>query len=281
MGNHVLKPGEISSCFPEVTCGAGPAAGTRLAVGGVESKTAMHVSRVSPKKNSSASNPQTSAREAAIDRELVRRVNAGDEAAFNEIVERYRTKIFGLTLGLLHNQGDAEELTQDTFIRAYRGLARFRGDASLATWLYRIAMNLARNRYWYFFRRRRHATLSLDCPLGDDSTATYADQFASEAHDPAQETAAEEFTRLIATCMERLDATHREILTMRNVLHLSYEEIAASLGLNVGTVKSRIARARERLRAQLAEVCPEFAPDRPPSDFFLSPQAVYARPAFA
>jgi RNA polymerase sigma-70 factor (ECF subfamily) len=247
----------------------------------VETKTAMHVSRISPKKNPASSDSQTSAREAAYDRELVQRVNAGDEAAFNEIVERYRTKIFTLAFGLLHNRGDAEEITQDTFIRAYRGLARFRGDASLATWLYRIAMNLARNRYWYFFRRRRHATLSLDCPLGDDSAATYADQIASEAHDPAQETATDEFTRLIATCLERLDATHREILTMRNVLHLSYEEIAVALSLNVGTVKSRIARARERLRTQLAEVCPEFAPDLPPADFFLSPRAVYARPVFA
>jgi RNA polymerase sigma-70 factor (ECF subfamily) len=241
----------------------------------------MHASRVPTQRTPSPSDPQTSAREAAFDRELVRRVNAGDEAAFNKIVERYRTKIFGLTLGLLHNRGDAEEITQDTFIRAYRGLVRFRGDASLATWLYRIAMNLARNRYWYFFRRRRHATLSLDCPLGDDSAATFADQFASEAHDPAQETATDEFTSLIAECMERLDAVHREILTMRNILHLSYEEIAASLGLNVGTVKSRIARARERLRAQLAEICPEFAADLPPADFFLSPRAAYARPAFA
>jgi len=241
----------------------------------------MRASLVPTKKVSPLSDPPTSAREAAVDRALVQRVNAGDEAAFNEIVERYRTKIFGLTLGLLHNRGDAEEITQDTFIRAYRGLARFRGDASLATWLYRIAMNLARNRYWYFFRRRRHATLSLDCPLGDDANATFADLLASEAHDPAQETASDEFTSLIATCMERLDATHREILTMRNVLHLSYQEIAASLDLNVGTVKSRIARARERLRAQLAEVCPEFAPDLPPADFFLSPRSVCARPAFA
>jgi RNA polymerase sigma-70 factor (ECF subfamily) len=241
----------------------------------------MHASRVPAKKISAPSDPQTSAREAAVDRELVQRANAGDEVAFNQIVERYRTKIFGLTLGLLHNRGDAEEITQDTFIRAYRGLARFRGDASLATWLYRIAMNLARNRYWYFFRRRRHATLSLDCPLGDDTCGTFADLLASEAHDPAQETATDEFTSLIAECMERLDATHREILTMRNVLHLSYEEIAASLELNVGTVKSRIARARERLRAQLAEVCPEFAPDQPPADFFLAPRSTYARPAFA
>ena len=105
--------------------------------------------------------PETQAREAEIDAELARRFNAGDETAFNEIVSRYRGKIYGLTFGLLHNAADAEEITQDTFIRAYRGLSRFRGDSSLATWLHRIAVNLARNRYWYFFRRRRHSSGSL------------------------------------------------------------------------------------------------------------------------
>jgi RNA polymerase sigma-70 factor, ECF subfamily len=228
-----------------------------------------------------ASDPETSAHEAAIDGELVQRFNSGDESAFNTIVERYRNKIFGLTFGMLHNHGDAEELTQDTFIRAYRGLARFRGDAALATWLYRIAMNLARNRYWYFFRRRRHATLSLDCPLGDDSDATFADLLASETRDPAQDTATTEFSDLIATCMDQLDERHREILTMRNILHLSYEEIAAALGINVGTVKSRIARARENLRARLAEACPEFAPDTPPADYFLPLRPAHGRPAYA
>jgi len=224
--------------------------------------------------------PETSSHEAEIDRSLVQRFNGGDESAFNTIVERYRGKIFGLTFGLLHNHGDAEELTQDTFIRAYRGLARFRGDAALATWLYRIAMNLARNRYWYFFRRRRHATLSLDCPLGDESDTTFANLFASESHDPAQETATTEFSELINSCMERLDARHREILTMRNTLHLSYEEIANALGINVGTVKSRIARARENLRAMMAESCPEFAADTPPADYFL-PSRLAGHPGYA
>jgi len=93
--------------------------------------------------------------EAALDAELVRRFNAGDDAAFIEIMNRYQRKIFTIVLGLLRNRADAEEITQDTFIRAHRGLSRFRGDSSLATWLHRIAVNLARNRYWYFFRRRR------------------------------------------------------------------------------------------------------------------------------
>lgn len=219
--------------------------------------------------------------EAALDMQLVQRFNAGDEGAFIQVMERYQNKIFSTVLNLLHNRADAEEIVQDTFIRAHRGLAKFRGDSSLATWLYRIAVNLARNRYWYFFRRRRQDSLSLDHALGDDSDATFADLVASEAQDPAQETATEEFSSLIAACMARLEARHREILTMRNSLNLSYEDIARSLRINVGTVKSRIARARENLRELLAVSCPEFAPDTAPSDYFITARAGYGRPTIA
>jgi RNA polymerase sigma-70 factor (ECF subfamily) len=217
----------------------------------------------------------------AIDAALVRRCTAGDESAFTEIVNRYRAKIFGLTLNLLHNAADAEEITQDTFIRAYRGLDRFRGDSSLSTWLYRIALNLARNRYWYFFRRRRQHWVSLDRPLTEDSQATFAEVVAATDHDPAQETVTREFTTLVAACMERLDRRHREILVMRNVLDLSYDEIARALNINVGTVKSRIARAREYLRSLLAELCPDLTPALSLTDFFLTARAVYGQPAIS
>jgi RNA polymerase sigma-70 factor, ECF subfamily len=224
------------------------------------------------------SNGENQAREAAIDSGLVRKFVSGDESAFTEIVNRYRGRIHGLTMNLLRNAADAEEITQDTFIRAYRGLANFRGDSSLSTWLHRIALNLARNRYWYFFRRCRHNWVSLERPLGDDSDSTFADLVAADDHDPAQETAASEFTDLVASCMERLDRKHREILTMRNVLDLSYEEIAAALGINVGTVKSRIARARENLRQLLAETHPDLKPAISVADFFLTARAVYGQP---
>ena len=209
-----------------------------------------------------------SALEAERDAKLVRRFNAGDEAAFLEIMTHYREKLFPIVQSLLRNHADTEEIVQDTFIRAHRGLARFRGDSSLATWLHRIAVNLARNRYWYFFRRRRHATLSFDCPLSDGSDATFTDLVAAADPDPARTATTDEFAALVDTCMEKLDPRHREILTLRNLLHHSYEEIATALGINVGTVKSRIARARENLRALLAEACPEFAPDATPSDWF-------------
>src|ERR1700733_12353283 len=182
---------------------------------------------------------------AIVDAELVQKFLAGEEAAFIQIMTRYQAKIFAVANSLLHNHADAEEITQDTFIRAHRNLPRFRGDSSLATWLHRIAVNLARNRYWYFFRRRRHATLSLDCPIGEDGDAVLADLMPAESADPAQESSREEFTALVATCMEKLDVPHREILVLRNQQNLSYDEIAQKLGIDPGTVKSRIARARK------------------------------------
>ncbi len=237
------------------------------------------------KASHSSTHPTTksndSAIEAALDAQLVQRFNAGDEGAFVTMMERYKSKLFSTVLNLLHNHADAEEIVQDTFIRAHRGLAKFRGDSSLATWLYRIAVNLARNRYWYFFRRRRQDSLSLDHVLGDEGDATFADLVAAETPDPAQETATEEFSTLISSCMEKLEQRHREILTMRNILNLPYEEIANVLHINVGTVKSRIARARENLRSLLAASCPEFAPDTDPSDYFIQSRAGYGRPTIA
>lgn len=206
--------------------------------------------------------------DAAYDAGLVERFNRGDESAFLEIMRRYQAKILAVTQSLLHNRADAEEITQDTFVRAHRNLAAFRGDSSLATWLHRIAVNLARNRYWYFFRRKRHATLSLDCPVGGDGDAPFADLISSDDPDPARAASREEFLGLVAECMAGLEAHHREVLLLRNVSNLSYEEIAGRLGIHVGTVKSRIARARENLRARLAEACPEFEPDTAPADWF-------------
>lgn len=217
---------------------------------------------------------ENAAREAAYDKELVERFRNGEEFVFTEIMERYHARIFGLANNLLRNPADAEEITQDTFIRAHRALRDFRGDSSLATWLYRIALNLSRNRYWYFFRRRRQDSISLEMQLGEDSGGAFSDLIAATGHTPAQEAVLQEFTGLVTDCMARLESRHREILTMRNVLNLPYDEIAGALGINVGTVKSRIARARESLRKLLAESAPEYAVPAGESGFFE-----HARPA--
>ena len=206
--------------------------------------------------------------EAKHDAELVQRFKAGDESAFNEIVSRHRDRVFAIALRTLRNHADAEEIAQDTFVRAYRGLALFRGESSLATWLHHVALNLSRNRYWYFHRRRRHDTLSLDCPLTTDGAATFSDLISSPAAEPTRETMTNEFAVLVTTSMERLPPPQREILAMRNVLNKSYDEIAAALGIQVGTVKSRIARARGQLRALMVDACPEFADKADVSDWF-------------
>ncbi|HEX2852017.1 MAG TPA: RNA polymerase sigma factor [Opitutaceae bacterium] len=221
-----------------------------------------------PLDSSPAAEQRSPTPDAAIDRGLISRFVGGDEKAFVQIMERHQRKIFNAVHALLHNYADTEEITQDTFIRAHRGLAKFRGDSSLSTWLHRIAINLARNRYWFYFRRRRQDSLSLDLPFAE-STGTFGDLIADEAHDPARGAVVAEFASLVERCMARLETAQREILTLRNVANYSYEEIAKEVGINIGTVKSRIARAREQLRVLIAETCPEFVPGAAISEWFL------------
>ncbi len=188
-----------------------------------------------------------------MDRVLVDRFKNGDAAAFDEMVSRYWDRIYSMVNQLLRNSEDAEEVTQDAFIRAHRGLVNFRGESAFSTWLFQIATNLARNRYWYWWRRKKDKSVSLDAPLRSDSETTLGEVIAAEVETPDDITVNREFVTRIASCMERLGAKHREILILRNVKNQTYEEIAGILGISVGTVKSRIARARESLRAKLGE----------------------------
>jgi RNA polymerase sigma-70 factor, ECF subfamily len=195
----------------------------------------------------------TKAQEVALDQVLVDRFKNGDQAAFDEMVSRYWDRIYAMVNQLLRNSEDAEEVTQDAFIRAHRGLVNFRGDSAFSTWLYQIATNLARNRYWYWWRRKRDKSVSFDAPVSSDNSTTLADLIPAEVETPDDITVTQEFVSRIGQGMEKLSAKHREILTLRNIKNLSYEEIADILGISVGTVKSRIARARESLRAKLGE----------------------------
>ncbi len=197
----------------------------------------------------------------AIDGARIARFTAGDESAFVEIMQDNHDRLFAIVLNMLHNHGDTEEIVQDTFIRAHRGLATFRRESSLRTWLYRIATNLARNRYWYFQRRFRHAAVSLDCPMAgsEGGNREFGDLLSSGAPDPAHEASQQEFGGLMTRCLGLLEPAHRGILTQRFVKNLSYAEIGAALGIRAGTVKSRLARARQRLRQRMAEACPEIS----------------------
>lgn len=179
---------------------------------------------------------------------LIERIKAGDMAAYNDIVARYYDRIFARVSQLLKNKQDAEEVTQDAFIRAHRGLENFRGDASFSTWLYQIATNLAHNRYWYWFRRKRDQSISLDHPLTDDGSLTLENVMPCAGESPAEAAVTQEFVDRVSECMRVLNEKHKEVLILRNVKNLSYDEIAQQLEISVGTVKSRIARARDSLR---------------------------------
>ncbi|MGF1453017.1 MAG: RNA polymerase sigma factor [Opitutales bacterium] len=185
------------------------------------------------------------------DAALIERVRSGDSDAFGIIVSRHWDRIFSRALHLLKNREDAEEVAQDTFIRAQRGLDNFRGDAALSTWLYQIATNLSHNRYWYWWRRKRDASLSLEQTFGPDGEVTLENLLPAEGPSPGEEALTTEFMEQVGKGMEKLSKKHREVLTLRNIHNLSYEEIAEELKISVGTVKSRIARARERLREQM------------------------------
>jgi RNA polymerase sigma-70 factor (ECF subfamily) len=199
---------------------------------------------------------------------LVRRFQGGDQAAFSEIVGRYREKMFSIGYSMLRNRDDAEEVAQDTFIRAYRGLASFRGEASLATWLHHITVNLARNRYWYFFRRCRHLSDSFDAVIVDDRGPMLSDVLVANAAGPAHQAMTGEFLKLIDGCLGRLSPRSRQILTLRTIQHRSYREISDDMSINVGTVKSCLARARQDLRLQMGAACPEFGEGAPLQEWF-------------
>jgi len=193
----------------------------------------------------------TKTEQTAVDEALVARFQNGDESAFDEMVSNYWDRIFARAFQLLQNRQDAEEVTQDTFLRARKGLERFRGDASFSTWLYQIATNLSHNRYWYWWRRKRGSSFSLDMSLTPDGDMTLEEVLSAEGEGPGDRYLTQEFVDRVDECMDLLNDKHREILTLRNVKNLSYEEIAERLDVSVGTVKSRIARARESLRDKM------------------------------
>jgi len=148
------------------------------------------------------------------------------------------------------NAEEARDLTQETFLRAFQSIDRFRGDADLRTWIYRIAINQARNRWRWWRRRRRDATVSLDSTASESGQAVGA-RLAETSDNPEQQTLAHEREVVLRSALQRVGRAYRETLILRDIEGFTYEEIAETLGTNVGTVKSRLARGRQELRKKL------------------------------
>jgi RNA polymerase sigma factor (sigma-70 family) len=168
------------------------------------------------------------------DNECVTRAQRGDKSAFTELVARYQDRIYRFLVRLTRSEDDALELTQETFLRAFQALTRWQPHALFSTWLFRVARNLA----FDLLRRHKHVEF---VQLEDDL------DISDPGSEPDAALATAQRYRMLEAALARLPAEHREILLLREIEEMSYEEIAAVLGLNPGTVKSRIARARAAL----------------------------------
>ena len=184
--------------------------------------------------------------------QFIERLKRGDAAAFETLVNERSGEIYGLLYRLTENGEEARDLTQETFLRAFQSIGHFRGDADLRTWIYRIAINQARNRWRWWRRRRRDVTFSIDAPDVTGARTTLAATLKSEnIPDPEQNTLAHERERALRKALSGLRRVYREAVVLRDIEGFAYEEIAATLEISVGTVKSRLARGRQELRRKL------------------------------
>lgn len=181
---------------------------------------------------------------------FIEKLRAGDANAFDILANRYAGDIYGLLYRITQDAEEASDLTQETFLSALRAISKFRGDADLKTWLFRIAINESRNRFRWWKRRRRDTTISLDVPVGESET-TLGDTFSANGPSPEESALRNERGRLLRSALGELAPIFREAIVLCDIEGLTYEEIARALEINIGTVKSRIARGREELRRKL------------------------------
>lgn len=188
--------------------------------------------------------------------ELLSAYRNGDVSAFDGLVELYSAKLYRVAYMLLENKQDAEEVVQDAFIRAYKAFPSFRGDSSFETWMHRITLNLARNRFHWNKRRGMGLHVSLSAPQLSDSDTTGPVQdmdLPDMTMQPDQELETHELENDIEAIINALPAKFRESLLLRHREEMSYEAIAQTTGVPINTVKTRIKRARELLKEGLSQ----------------------------
>jgi RNA polymerase sigma-70 factor, ECF subfamily len=184
-----------------------------------------------------------------LDQELVRRVQRGDAAAFDLLVRKYQHRIAGLISRYIADWSEVQDVAQETFVRAWRAIGNFRGDAQFYTWLHRIAVNTAKNHL--VAQNRRPPTADIDA----EDAAQFESGGRLRDHDtPERELIRQQVERTVMQAVGGLPADLREAITLREVEGLSYEEIAVRMDCPIGTVRSRIFRAREAIDQQLRPV---------------------------
>ena len=180
------------------------------------------------------------------DRELVKRVQSGDDRAFDLLFHRYRFRIHGLVSRYISNQEDIEDVVQESFVKAFRALSRFRGDSEFFTWLYRIAVNSAKN----FLVARSRRPIGMDIEV-DESEAGNTFEALRDDAGPEALMRTDQLAEIINDVINNLPEEARIAVTLREYDGLSYERIAEIMGCPVGTIRSRIFRAREAVDAKI------------------------------
>jgi RNA polymerase sigma-70 factor (ECF subfamily) len=179
---------------------------------------------------------------------LVQRCAVGEDTACSELVGEHQRMVVQLAMNLLGDRDEALDLSQDVFLRVFRTIHRFRGQSSLRTWIYRIAVNQARNRHRFWRRRHRADQVPLDQHI-----AAHGEFLSDGESIPDRVLAQKELAAQLQQALDHLPFDQRTAIILREIDGLSYEEIAFSLGVAVGTVKSRLTRARQALRLELRE----------------------------
>ena len=182
------------------------------------------------------------------DQELAARARAGDQDAFEQLVLDNQNKVYSLAVRLVGDREEAADLAQEAFLKAWQGLSSFQGESSFSTWIYRLTTNVCID---YLRRKKRRQEVEPAVSL-DDEDSGWAEP-ADAGQDPQRKLEEAERSRALSRGLERLPEHQRQVLVMRELSGLSYQEIGTATGLDLGTVKSRIARARLALRKILLE----------------------------
>ena len=187
------------------------------------------------------------------DADLVRQAAEGDRDAFRELFERYQRRVLSVVMGMLHDREAALDVTQETFIKAYRSIDRFKGEASFYTWIYRIAVNLAID--WQRREWRRPMAAPTRSPSGDGPEEDAIDRIGDETpgNDPFLATRDRQLRERVREAIEELTPDHRAVILLREVEGLSYDEISRAMQCSIGTVMSRLHYARKKLQKRLKE----------------------------
>lgn len=185
------------------------------------------------------------------DKILVKRVQDGDPLAYRDLVERYQRRVLSVAFGVLGNYSDAEDVTQDALVKAYKSISKFRGQSSFYTWIYRITINLCID-----LKRKRYR--HVETGIGDENVidairAENADVYMGKISGPDEKYSQTELRAELQKAIASLSDEHRAVIVLREVEGLSYEEMSEAIGCSKGTVMSRLFHARKKLQGLLEE----------------------------